>query len=129
MITPSCVTAIADIAWNRAFDESNVSAPLVAVASSKFMLILMLWPVDPMMLGPVDAAALTPEFDPMQLQPSELASVVVASAGFKVLPVADLPILIGLGDEIVGMIDELDDAQSHVVELNCKQRLMLDSKQ
>lgn len=51
---------MAEIAWNRALDESNVSAPLVA-ASSRLTLTLMLSPEDPMMLGPVDAAAVAPE--------------------------------------------------------------------
>lgn len=77
-----------------------------------------------MMLGPVDAAAVTPELEPPPRhgQPLEPTGADVAVDGFIDFPAEALPTRDGLVDEVVGLIKELpledDGAHSQVVELD-----------
>lgn len=90
MITPSWATAIAEMAWKRAFDESNVSAllsvpssfrvapcpnpsveppapPAVVLAPSSTVVVVV-GPVD-MRLPPATMPASVPELAPLPLPP------------------------------------------------------------
>lgn len=78
-MTPSCATAIADIAWKRAFDDNNVSA-LLKVPSSFIAPPIPLPPMPP--LEAPAAAAIV-----VVLAPKSIVVVVVGPVDIKFPPV------------------------------------------
>lgn len=100
-MTPSCATAMADIAWNRALDDNNVSA-LLNVPSSLLLLLLLLllFVFVPSMTveDVVDVPKLIPL--PAQMHPPVLVLAVVPPPPTPPLPVIVL-VIIDINDGVV----------------------------
>lgn len=92
-MTPSCVTAMAEIAWNLAFDDNSVSALLVVASSPYAALILMPTPAAvpaPMPVAPLPPTRLPPAaVAAATIEPPLPATVFIAAQGQPPLMVDD----------------------------------------